>query len=548
MQRQKLAMMRGTVGVIAACMMGLSMSAAQSAVQSTLTASAPAEISRYDVYEITFGWESEGYQNVWEAVEIDLTLTAPNGNRFEIGGFYYEPDVWKARFVPDQVGEWAWTAALTDSVGTVEAAGQFRVTESDAAGWVRQNLDNPTRWQFDNGSAYHPLGITDCVLDINQNGTPMDDFGLDGELRPPGVHIHENLVDAETYFRAYGEAGFNLFRWSVDNCSFTLYDRIAPEGNVYNENAGKWGDQLVQVARANGMRVYLTIFGFNPPYLEDSTNEGGMAAVERAIAYVVNRYGAYVDFWELMNEARPRRRASDGWYERIVPYLRGIDPYARPISTSWERPDLDYIDILSPHWYANEPRLESDVAMAAQIDNFRRRRRNAQRPIIFGEQGNAQQNWDEESAERMRIRTWSAFFNAAGLIFFNTSFAKDFRSGNSASNIYLGVEERGYISIHAAFASELDADIRPLTVTVANGTIRVYGLISDESAAVYVVNTTDHANPTQDAVISLTVPFAGTGEWISPASGEVLGRVEIAAGENVIAVPEFTVDAAMRVG
>jgi hypothetical protein len=65
-----------------------------------------------------------------------------------------------------------------------------------------------------------------------------------------------------------------------------------------------------------------------------------MAAVERYVRYVVDRYGAWVDFWELMNEAS----VPDAWYATVARYLRSIDPYHHPIGTSWSRPDLREID------------------------------------------------------------------------------------------------------------------------------------------------------------------------------------------------------------
>ena len=136
-------------------------------------------------------------------------------------------------------------------------------------------------------------------------------------------------VDVGTYLGAYQAAGVNLFRWSVDNCAFNLYQRIAPQGNVYMEREGNWGDRLVRELRSHGFRVYMSIFGFNPPFATDASPEQ-INAVERYVKYVVDRYGAYVDFWELMNEAQ----VSTAWYTQIATYLRSVDPYHHPIATS----------------------------------------------------------------------------------------------------------------------------------------------------------------------------------------------------------------------
>jgi len=39
----------------------------------------------------------------------------------------------------------------------------------------------------------------------------------------------------------------------------------------------------------------------------------------------------------------------------LIPHIKASDPYGRPVSTSWERPAMDGIDINSPHWYDSEP-------------------------------------------------------------------------------------------------------------------------------------------------------------------------------------------------
>ena len=66
-----------------------------------------------------------------------------------------------------------------------------------------------------------------------------------------------------------------------------------------------------------------------------------MEKVKRFVKYSVDRWGALVDIWELLNESEP----PDEWNEAVSSYLRSIDPYHHPITTSWERPELPGIDI-----------------------------------------------------------------------------------------------------------------------------------------------------------------------------------------------------------
>ncbi len=498
---------------------------------------------RYGVYELEFPWPSANYANPWEQVQVSVTFAAPSGRTTTVGGFYYALGFWRARFAPDEIGSWSWMASLTDGSQSQDFSGAFNVTESAWPGFVRSNPDNNLRWVFDDGTPYYPIGIGDCILGVNE-GSPLDNFGFDGDVRntsyPEGWR-----TDMETYMTAYGAAGFNLFRWSVDNCAFGLYQTIDPSGNRYLQQEGLYGDQLAQSLRQHGIRNYMVIFGFLPPFPNGSGNAAEMDAIKRYVKYVVDRYGAYVDFWELMNESpNPPITIDDGWYIQVANYLREVDPYDHPISTSWQRPDLSVIDINSPHWYAKENEFESDLATLDQIKFFKG---HPNKPIIFGEQGNSEQNWDERSALRMRIRSWTAFFNEAVLIFWNTSCCKD-SQGGVASNIYLGPEERGYIKVLQDFVRGLDRRIVPAEIEISDPTrVRGYALSAPTVYVAYLHAYTDHTNPTNGISVTFDSPIAGTATWIDPARGTVLGSVNVSTGRQTLIIPAFKTDVALKI-
>ncbi len=500
-------------------------------------------VGRFGIYELEFPWSSTSYSNPWEQVRVSVIFTAPSGKATAIGGFYYSPNTWHARFSPDETGNWNWSAQISDGAQSRDFSGSFTVSDSDWPGFVRSNPENKRRWVFDNGAPYYPIGIGDCILGVN-GGSPLDNFGFDGEIRnssyPEGWR-----TDIETYLTAYGGAGFNLFRWSVDSCAFGLYKTIDPSGNVYLQPEGLYGDQLVQSLRQHGLRTYMVIFGFFPPFPDGSNNAAQMDAIKRYVKYVVDRYGAYVDFWELMNESpNPPITIADDWYIQVATYLREVDPYKHPISTSWQRPDLSVIDIISPHWYAKENEFESDLAMREQIEA---NKGHAKKPIIFGEQGNSEQNWDEGSALRMRLRSWTAFFNEAVLIFWNTSCCKD-SQGGVASNIYLGPQERSYIKVLQDFVSGLDRLIAPVQIEIPDiSRVRGYALSAPTVFVAYLHAYTDHTNPTTGISITIDSPLAGTATWIDPATGAVLGTASVSSGRQTLTVPVFTTDVALKI-
>jgi len=497
----------------------------------------PAAVPRYGVVERTFRWNGAGAGNPWEDVRLDVTLVSPARRTVRIEGFYTGGSTWKFRFSPSRTGRWRWRAVIRQGGRRKAFSGAFHVVRGNSPGFVRPSPYNRFRWTFSDRSPYYPLGIGDCIQDGDGSGSPLDNWGLDGGFRTPGDN-EGTTAGIDKYFSAYQAAGVNLFRWSVDNCSFALAQTIDPAGNRYLVQEGRWGDTLVRKLRQYGFRVYMVVFGSNVPFAQDPTGPQ-LAAVDRYVKYVVDRYGPYVDFWELMNEAS----ASTAWYDQVAGYLRRIDPYHHPISTSYERPDLPVIDIDSPHWYESEAEGDSDAVTAQHFAGWKA----AGKPVIVGEQGNAGQNWDPVSATRMRVRAWTAFFVEGSLIFWNSSFAKDYKNPTTA-NIYLGPEERGYLRVLTGFTTGFDPRARMASVSVSDtGAARGYALRGPRQYALYLHATSGQDSPTSGLTVRIDPATRGTAQWVSPATGDVLATRRVDSGAQTLEVPAFTTDVALRV-
>ena len=390
---------------------------------------------------------------------------------------------------------------------------------------------------------------------------------IDGETRA----ARGRQISPEAYFAIYGQAGFNLFRFSQRNCSHSLYDDL----DHYREAESLATDQLLATAREHGFRIMFGLFGYHDKWTSGSypvrffkrllwkipwtrqeaistpADHEIVAKEKRFIDYAVARWGVYVDFWELLNE----RKASDEWTTLMAEHLRSIDPDRKPIGTSWEKPYLPAIDLNTPHWYESESELQSDMRVQQQAAKWKQ----AGKPVIVGEQGNRGMNWDPLSSLRMRIRTWTALFQEVSLIFWNTSWSKAgmfygrYRPEASA-NIYLGPEERGFIRVLGDFASRLDAGVRIAAVEVSPpNLVRAYGLLSSSVAAAYLHHAEDHSTTVRDVNITLDLSNLArpmgelVGEWIEPSSGEVVARVRVSPGRQTLGVPPFAVDLALLI-
>jgi hypothetical protein len=515
------------------------------------------KVARYDVFELTL--EHEGrYENPFFDVTIEVTLTAPSGRQVRVGGFHYQPGMWKARLAPTELGGWTYRFVFQNTQGQgASGTGGFTCIagRKPRPGFLRRHPENPFRFVFDDGSAYFPIGVQDCWGDRNHNGSVLDTCAMEGPFRtdlkdppplPPGPMFvrgpSSNPQNADVYFRTFGQCGFNLYRFSQKNCSYDLYrdldHYLAPEGIMT--------DELLQYARKYGFRVFYGLFGYQKVFNDEPNNFEGLAKVKRFIKYSVDRWGAYVDVWEFLNE----QHAADRWYEIMIPYLRSLDPYRHPITTSWERPYLDGIEINAPHWYQREEELKSDEVTAAKARQWKK----FGKPVVVGEQGNTSDRkrpipgvggvWDDRSALRMRIRNWTAFFNEIAFIFWNTSYARD----GHFMNIWLGPQERQYVRALQDFAYRLDKDVRMHTLEVSQpDAVRAYALASEHHAGVYLHHFRDHTAQLADLRIDVDLPGGTRGYWYDPQDASIVRVVEIRAGMNRLEVPPFAVDLALLV-
>jgi len=570
----------------------------------------------YGIFELTFQHDGKYADPTWD-VTIEVEFRSPSGKAARVGGFFYgsstpqEPileksrdgggrsskarwpcdpaDLWKARYAPGEVGDWKYEYTVRDSRGGKSSGnGTFKVVKGRVhqKGWVRINPGNPHRLTFEGGTPYYPVGFQDGIFDPNQNGSAMDalssegPFRLDPEGRRPKPPLGAlfargpsmNPQNADVHLGRHARAGFNLWRFSPNNFSLKLFAPPEdPDGSSLDHVRWEQAiviDDMLETLRKYGIRVFYGIFGYHQVFNDHVENKEGMEKVKRLIKYSVDRWGAYVDFWEFLNE----QKASEAWYASMIPYLESIDPYGKPISTSWERPEIDGIDINAPHWYGNENDLDSDLATASQARN----QKKFLKPVIFGEQGNARGSedrtaegiggvWDPGSARRMRVRLWTALFSEMAFIFWETSYAKD---GHNM-NIWLGPEERQYVRALQSFASRLDAGIRMASVPLGGhgaGQVRAYGLRSDKTAAVYLHHFrcadcekearagrqayhiwSHDRGEVKDLTLTVNVPRAGKGYWYDPADASLRGTFEAAAGEGTFSAPPFKVDLALLI-
>ena len=583
------------------------------------TASAPVElraecsantaaIPAGEIFELTFRHD-QAYANAYLDVDIDVVFTGPDGRGTTVGGFLYgssdkpkivreeprpgqkttrfvyeRPNLWKARFIPSAAGRWEYRWQLRSPAGRGSGSGRFDCVPSrrtDRHGFIRISQKNPMRWVYDDGRPYWPMGLQDGWGDPAGTGSPLTSSAMEGPFRldrpfplPPGAEFvrspSSNPQNGEVHFRVYGQAGFNLFRFSQRNNAWAL-ERNLTELLLQE---GMMTDELLLCARRHGFANFYGIFGNSrvlegPPW-PDNPRHAELCA--RFTKYSVDRWGCMVDIWQFLNE----KLAHDDWWPILIGQVRGSDPYRHPISTSWQRPDVPGMDVNAPHWYHRIDTIDdSDVVVAARAKFYK----VPGKIVILGEHGNnltvlkdpkreipfeyqhfefeevpllrqqgrlppgAGGTWDPHSALRMRLRNWTALFHEISFVYWNTSYARD---GHSM-NIWLGPTERQYVKAMQSFADRLDDSVKMCpAMSLKPDEVRAYALASDKRAAVYIHHFADYTKAIEGPVASVDLP-AGKACWYDPASGAVLKRFEVQAGRQVLHAPPFKIDIALLV-
>ena len=496
----------------------------------TVSQSSPS-VARYDVLELTIA-EGGSYANPWEDVSVSASFTGPSGATVSVGGFYYDVGTWKVRFAPNQAGAWSWSLTFQTGSGQSSSNGTFTCAGSANTGFLRLHPSNSYRLitEGDNRTFY-PMGF--------ESALHKQDVYLIDDTPAGGVPLNQ-------YLDTYAAAGNNIFRILINaNTTPVLWQSLNVSGagkNTYSVANGQTIDNVVANLHQDHYKIYMVVWGSAPNFASLSAAGAKQAALSYH-KYVVDRYGAYVDVWELMNE---QNNVPPEYFNTVIPYLRSYDPYHHLLSTSDPQPAMNLdVDITSPHRYFNAYSAKLgglDPGAGYLADDIAKWKTAVpNKPILYGEAGI--QNPYNYDPLGYRIWLWTGFFNESGLIFWNTVYEKTYKS-----NQYIGPEERAFSRIHANYIADFDGAAGPVEVALSKpSAFRAYALAGANEAGVYFLSW-DFSSALSGQTVTLNVPADGMqGEWFDPSTGNVLSMFPVARGTQTLPIPAFTIDLVLRI-
>ncbi len=304
---------------------------------------------------------------------------------------------WRLRWTPTREGRWRVLIVARTPDGTKRRfAGAFLCTGRAGHGFIRRCKSTPYYFQFDDGTAYVPVGENIC---------------WDGD---------ELLTAYERWMGRLSRAGGNYCRiWLVRwNMALEWTNKGYRRGYYYGlgryslDNAWRL-DRVMEIARRNGIYIMLCL-GYHGELMERQdyfrtncwaenpynaanggpcgkpaefwTNPQARRLYKQRLRYIIARWSAYPNIltWEFWNEVH----APPSWISEMADFLRRNDPYAHLITTTWADEQiwrLDGIDISQIHHYGVDESLEDSGPVLASMAYSATER--VKKPFIIGEFG-----------------------------------------------------------------------------------------------------------------------------------------------------------------
>ena len=176
------------------------------------------DVGLYRVFETRLS-NDVTYANKFTDVELTVTYTAPSGKTVDFWGFFDGDgkgggdldtgNVWKLRFMPDELGQWRYRWSWSD--GTEGGAGSFVCVSKGAGKGILQPYQQNPHWFAYNGT--EPVWIKSYYE--TGHGAIAQDFDW------IAANVYQPLLD-----RGYNHLQVN---WLLSLCCFGQYYKDGPE-------------------------------------------------------------------------------------------------------------------------------------------------------------------------------------------------------------------------------------------------------------------------------------------------------------------------------
>ncbi|MBK0378911.1 DUF5060 domain-containing protein [Mucilaginibacter segetis] len=321
-----------------------------------------------------------------QQISLDMLLISPSGKPLYLP-CYFEggssaASVWKARFTPQEAGEYSYHFTLKSKNGEAESAsGTFTAAASTKQGFLHKN--NLWTFKFDNGDLFRGIGenvgwesrsfenpkwtYNYLLPTLSKNGanffrTWMSYWNLPLEWQK--VRSTKRYKNTDEYFNPGGIKRMDQLVNMAD--SLHLYFMLTMDWHGLLIENGGWKSSPYNALNGGPCKTPTDFF----------TNGAARDRYKNKLRYIVARWGyspniaAFEFFNEIDNAAYTAadsvlipQEAITEWHIEMSRYLKDIDPYKHLVTTSISHRDIiglnsiAYIDFNQKHIYKHTEKI-----------------------------------------------------------------------------------------------------------------------------------------------------------------------------------------------
>lgn len=283
------------------------------------------------VIEVAFQ-STLAYADPYNAVDLDVTFTGPEGSALVVPAFWAGDNVWKVRFAAPATGEYRFVtqASHPEDAGLHNLSGTITVqpyTGSNPLLWHGRLRVAADRRHFEHadGAPFYWIGDTWWMGLTTRLDWPHGFQQLTRDRRAKGFNVIQIVAGPYPDMEAWDPRGCN-------EAGFPFTPGFASINPAYYDHADLKIAYLVQ----NGlMPCIVGMWGYYLPQI-------GVERVKRFWRYLVARYGAYPVVWCICGEGTmphylSQTRQEDtalqrkGWTE-VMAFVRQVDGYRNLIT------------------------------------------------------------------------------------------------------------------------------------------------------------------------------------------------------------------------
>jgi hypothetical protein len=363
----------------------------------TMPIAAQPKIEQWDRFEITFHHAPQG--NGFTDVTISATFSGP-GTRLTVPGFYDGGDIFKIRFMPEQIGTWKFETS-SNIQALAGKTGSFECVPATGTNHGVVKVSESTSFRYADGKRFYPFGTTAYAW----------------------IHMKANIQ--ETTLATLARSGFNKVRMCVFPKEYDLL-RAAPERfpyaikvrkkdakgqenfewdfNVFDPDFFRHLEKRIDDLRNIGVEADLILFH---PYDKGRWGFDAMPkdVNRRYVQYLTARLSSFRNvWWSLANEwDYVKTKTRDDW-EELSKVVVASDPYRHLCSIHGST--AHYFEYWEPQFTHVSIQDDAPVQFrggAATLLNV------YHKPVIcdeVGYEGNLKQRWGRLSPEELTYLAW----------------------------------------------------------------------------------------------------------------------------------------------